>query len=144
MNGPPLCKPNSPNKPIWALSPFSLDHFGTWKLRWIGILYTSTKKTGKRLSGWLAIMEGSTLLMIWSTTLVRAKTRLELKAGLELQVYCLSSLFPLCECLPLAGIPSTSATNSTLQHYFMSSILLMSWSRGRWGQLHKCTFSLPK
>ena len=35
INGPPLSKPNSPNKPILALSPLSLHHYGTSKLHWI-------------------------------------------------------------------------------------------------------------
>ena len=53
-------------------------------------------------------------------------------------------LCPLCECLPLAGIPSTPAPNSTLQHCYIKFIMLISWSRGRSGQVQKCIFSLPK
>jgi hypothetical protein len=34
MNGPPPCKPNSPQQPILALSPLSLHHFETWNLLW--------------------------------------------------------------------------------------------------------------
>jgi len=52
--------------------------------------------------------------------------------------------FPLCECLPLASIPSTPAPNSTLHHCYITFIMLLSWSRGRLGQVQKCTFSLPK
>ena len=40
MNDPPLCKPSSPNKPILALSPLSLHHFGTWKLHLIAYFLT--------------------------------------------------------------------------------------------------------
>jgi hypothetical protein len=57
---------------------------------------------------------------------------------------CLFPLCPLCECLPLAGIPSTPAPNFILQHCYTTIIMLISWSRGRSGQLQKCTFYLSK
>jgi len=38
---------------------------------------------------------------------------------------------------------STPAPDSTLQHCYITFIMLISWDRGRSGQLHKCTFSLP-
>ena len=51
---------------------------------------------------------------------------------------------PLCECLPLASFPSTPVPNSTLQHCYTTYIMLISWSRGRSGQLQKWAFSLSK
>ena len=50
----------------------------------------------------------------------------------------------MCECLPLASVPSIPAPNLTLQHWYITFIMLISWRRGRSGQLQTCTFSLPK
>jgi hypothetical protein len=44
MNGPPLRKPNSPNKPNLILYPLSFHHFGTA----ICFLHLSTKKAGRK------------------------------------------------------------------------------------------------
>jgi len=67
----------------------------------------------------------------------------KLEAGMELQIFCLLPECFLCECLLLAIIPSTPVPNSTLQHCYMTFVMLISWSRGRSGQVQKCTFSLP-
>jgi hypothetical protein len=58
---------------------------------------------------------------------------------MEQQIYVFFPC-PLCECLPFADIPSTPAPNSTLQHCYIAFIMLISWSRGRLGQLQKYTF----
>jgi len=47
-------------------------------------------------------------------------------------------------CLPLAGVPSTPSPNLTLQHCYITFIMLISWSRGQSGQFQKCIFSQPK
>ena len=57
--------------------------------------------------------------------MLRAKTRLELAVGKERQI-SLFPLCPLCECLPLAGVPSNPAPNSTLQHCYTTFIMLIS------------------
>ena len=57
--------------------------------------------------------------------MLRAKTGLELAVGKERQI-SLFPLCPLCECLPLAGVPSTPAPNLTLQHCYITFIMLIS------------------
>jgi hypothetical protein len=85
------------------------------------------------------------VILLYNTTL-KAKTGGKIAADVERQIFypCLFPLCPLCVCLPLASFPSTPAPNSTMQHCYTTFIMLISWSRGRLGQLQKCTFSLPK
>ena len=57
---------------------------------------------------------------------VLVKNRANTRSRFGVAEICLFPLCPLCECLLLAGIPSTPALNSTLQHCYMTFKTLVS------------------
>jgi hypothetical protein len=86
MNGPPLRKPNSPNKPNLILYPLSFHHFGTA----ICFLHLSTKKAGRKqkdpvnglLENFVTVMTcvKNIELKYWSTRLIHKKMQLWMHA----------------------------------------------------------------
>ena len=72
-----------------------------------------------------------------SVTLV-SKTGLKPAAGMERQNICRFPLCPLCECLPLAGISSTPAPNSTssIVIYIYNAYILKQRSIGATSEMH--------
>ena len=69
-----------------------------------------------------------------------SRNRAETRSRYGATDFCLFPLCPLCECLPLAGFPSTPVPNSTLQHCYTTFIMpipiLKQGSIGATSEMH--------
>jgi hypothetical protein len=95
-------------------------------MHWIASFFLSADALGWGKVQRLGKYANSNLYNLAAT--LRAKTGLELAAGMEQHIFllCLFPLCPLCECLPLAGIPSIPAPNLTLQQCHITLKMLIS------------------
>jgi hypothetical protein len=91
---------------------------------WMGKGVGKNMPKSNQATDWLHLILSNSYKL---PTTLRAKTGRKLEAGMERQIFLFFPC-PLCECLPLAGIPSTPAPISTLQYCYVTYIMLISYN----------------